>query len=110
MLYRGDNEKMRKETLICIIKKPSILGGMVFQKLVSKDKLHWMSDKRFLKLRYKYILGKKLNLKNPKTFNEKIQWLKLYDRNPEYCKLVDKYEVKKIISDVLGKEYIRRTT
>lgn len=97
---------MKKETLFRIIKKPSLFSGMVFQKLVSKEKLHWMSDKSFLKLRYKYLVGKRLNLKNPRTFNEKLQWLKLYDRNPEYCKLVDKYEVKKIISDTIGEEYV----
>ena len=46
------------------------------------------------------------NLKKPKTFNEKLQWLKLYDRNPYYTKLVDKYEVKKIVADIIGEEYI----
>lgn len=48
----------------------------------------------------------KLNLKNPQSFNEKLQWLKLYDRNPEYTKMVDKYEVKKYISNTIGKDYI----
>ncbi len=57
-------------------------------------------------MQYKSVFGKKLNLKNPKTFNEKLQWLKLYDRNPEYCRLVDKYDVKKYISDTIGDEFI----
>lgn len=51
-------------------------------------------------------MNKKLNLKNPKTFNEKLQWLKLYDRNPLYTTLVDKYEVKKYIVDKIGEEYV----
>lgn len=51
-------------------------------------------------------MGKRLNLKNPQTFNEKLQWLKLYDRNPEYTKMVDKYEVRKYISDKIGEEYL----
>ncbi len=51
-------------------------------------------------------MGKKLDLKDPKTFNEKLQWLKLYDRNPEYTKMVDKYEVKKYVADIIGEEYI----
>lgn len=51
-------------------------------------------------------LGYKCDLKNPHTFNEKIQWLKLHDRKEIYHKLVDKYEVKRIIGDLIGEEYI----
>jgi len=65
-----------------------------------------LSDKVYLKYRYKKVLGEKLNLKNPKTFNEKMQWLKLYDRNPEYHKMVDKYEAKFIIANRIGSEYV----
>jgi hypothetical protein len=64
------------------------------------------SDKTFLLLKYHLIFGKKLNLKNPLTFNEKIQWLKLYDRKPEYTQMADKYEVRKYISEKIGKEYL----
>lgn len=63
-------------------------------------------DKLFLKIKFKYHIGKKLNLKNPQTFNEKLQWLKLYDRNPLYTKLVDKYEVRKYIAETIGEEYL----
>lgn len=63
-------------------------------------------DKLFLQLFYYKTFKKKLNLKNPRTFSEKLQWLKLYDRNPEYIKLVDKQEVKKIVSDIIGEKYI----
>lgn len=63
-------------------------------------------DYIFLKIMYKRCMGKKLNLRNPQTFNEKLQWLKLYDRNPEYTKLVDKYEAKKYVADKIGEEYI----
>ena len=63
-------------------------------------------DKIYLKILYKMITGKKLNLKNPQTFNEKIQWLKLYDRNPEYTRLVDKYAVREYIKETLGEEYL----
>jgi len=51
-------------------------------------------------------MGKKLNLDNPKTFNEKLQWLKLYDRNPLYTTLVDKYAVRQYIKDTIGEEYL----
>lgn len=63
-------------------------------------------DKLYLKLRFKKTMGYSLDLKNPKTFNEKIQWLKLFDRKPEYTMMVDKYAVKKYIAEKIGYEYI----
>lgn len=63
-------------------------------------------DKLYLKIIYRKRLQKTLNLKNPKTFNEKLQWLKLYDRNPLYTKLVDKYEVKDYVANIIGKEHV----
>lgn len=48
----------------------------------------------YLKKIFRYRMGEELDLINPESFNQKIQWLKLYDRNPKYTKLVDKYEVK----------------
>ncbi|TDE04762.1 ATP-grasp fold amidoligase family protein [Flavobacterium sandaracinum] len=63
-------------------------------------------DKWYLKLQYRCFFNKKLNLKNPKSFNEKLQWLKLYDRKPEYIKMVDKHEVKQYVANIIGEEYI----
>ncbi|MCC8173661.1 MAG: glycosyl transferase [Odoribacter sp.] len=68
--------------------------------------LAWMPDSAYLKLMYRAKMGKKLNLKNPQTFNEKIQWLKLHDRKPEYTQMVDKCEAKKYVSNIIGEEYI----
>ena len=51
-------------------------------------------------------MHKKLNLSNPRSFNEKIQWLKLYDRKPEYTQMVDKYEAKRYVADRIGNQYI----
>lgn len=51
-------------------------------------------------------MGSKLNLDNPKTMNEKLQWLKLYNRNPKLTCIVDKIEAKQYISDRLGSEYV----
>lgn len=65
-----------------------------------------IEDIGFLKIAYKRIMGIELDLNNPKTFNEKIQWLKLYDRKPEYTTMVDKYEVKKYVASIIGDEYI----
>lgn len=55
---------------------------------------------------YRIVTGKRLNLKNPRTFNEKLQWLKLHDRNPQYTKMVDKYEVRQYIKETIGEEYL----
>ena len=63
-------------------------------------------DRMFLKYQYHFVFGEKLDLKHPKKFNEKLQWLKLYDRNPLYTTLVDKYAVKKWVADRIGNEYV----
>lgn len=63
-------------------------------------------DSVYLKLRFKKIMMYPLDLKNPKTFNEKLQWLKLYNRKSEYTKMVDKYEAKKHVAGIIGEEYI----
>lgn len=65
-----------------------------------------MPDKEFLLRRYKSMMGKELDLSNPRTFNEKIQWLKLYNRKPEYTTMVDKVEVKKWVAKVIGEQYV----
>ncbi|MDC7723218.1 ATP-grasp fold amidoligase family protein [Priestia megaterium] len=63
-------------------------------------------DKIYLRLQFRKHLREKLNLKTPKTFNEKIQWLKLYDRKPEYIKYVDKYSVREYIKETIGEKYL----
>lgn len=63
-------------------------------------------DKLFLIIKFYLIMKKKINLKNPKTFNEKLQWLKLHDRKTEYTQMVDKIEAKKYVSTIIGEEYI----
>lgn len=65
-----------------------------------------LDDEIYLKRKYKACIGKELNLDNPQTFNEKLQWLKLHDRKPEYTTMVDKYAVKKYVADIIGEEYI----
>lgn len=60
----------------------------------------------YIKLQFKNFIGKELDLKNPQSFNEKMQWLKLYDRNPQYTKLVDKFEVRKYIAEKIGNQYL----
>ncbi len=63
-------------------------------------------DEIYLKWIYRARMDKNLDMENPITFNEKLQWLKLYDRNPLYTQLVDKYEVRKYISNIIGERYL----
>lgn len=65
-----------------------------------------LPDEDYIKLQFWLYMGQSLNLENPKTFNEKLQWLKLNDRNPIYTQLVDKCAVKKYVGNLIGEEYI----
>ncbi|MCQ2304427.1 MAG: glycosyl transferase [Bacteroidales bacterium] len=65
-----------------------------------------MSDKYYIKVMWKQITGKEIDLDNPQTYNEKLQWLKLYDRNPLYTLLVDKFRVKEWVKSKIGEEYV----
>mgnify|MGYP000925372840 CR=1 FL=1 len=65
-----------------------------------------LPDDVFLKIKFWLKMGKKLDLKNPKTFNEKLQWLKLYDRKPEYTPMVDKYQVRRYVADTIGEGHL----
>ena len=78
----------------------------VFGKLSEMGLLKWVPDDLFLKVRYRGEMNKPLNLKNPQTFNEKLQWLKINNRKVEYIKMVDKFLVKKYVSDKIGKQYV----
>ena len=67
---------------------------------------HIIPDRLYLKLKFRQRMGKWPDLDNPKTFNEKMQWLKLHDRKPIYSTMVDKYEAKRYVADIIGEEYI----
>lgn len=68
-----------------------------------------MTDEDFLKMQFRNVFGYELNLENPKTYNEKLQWLKLYDRRPEYTMMVDKYKVKEYVASLIGEDHIIKT-
>lgn len=63
-------------------------------------------DKLFVKIEYWLRTGRRLDLSNPETFNEKLQWLKLHDRNPDYTAMVDKLEVRKHVKETVGVKYL----
>lgn len=90
------------QTMIRAIKKP----GMIIRIMGDKKLLTWIPDALYLKIIYRAETGKRLDLKHPKTYNEKLQWLKLYDRRPEYTMMVDKYEVRKYVAEKIGEEYL----
>ena len=71
-----------------------------------KKLLRFLPDYIYIQLQYFHHFHRFANLKNPQTFNEKLQWLKLYDRKPLYTTLVDKYAVKKWVADKMGQEHI----
>lgn len=93
---------MTNNRVLAILKDPSRL----FMSLGHRNWFNWMSDELYLKLGYRSYMHKKLNLDNPKTFNEKLQWLKINDRRPEYTMFVDKYAVRSFISKTIGSEYL----
>ena len=87
------------------LKKPS---SFVFP-LAVRGFFSWMSDEHYLKMIYKINMHKKLNLDDPQTFNEKLQWLKIHDHNPMYTTMVDKCDAKEYVSNIIGNEYIIKT-
>jgi hypothetical protein len=68
--------------------------------------LRILPDTVYIQLYYFAHFRKFCNLKNPGTYNEKLNWLKLHDRNPDYIKMVDKYDAKEYVASILGDEYI----
>ena len=66
----------------------------------------YLDDKKYLERMFRVQLGKNLNFENPVTFNEKIQWLKINNRESEYTIMVDKYKVREYISETIGEQYL----
>lgn len=77
-----------------------------FLETIEYYKRHFVNPETYVQKVFKKRMGYNLDLNNPRTFNEKLQWMKLYDHNPLYTKLVDKYEVKRYIADRIGEQYI----
>lgn len=70
------------------------------------NSLFFLPDKLYLQLFYFAAVGKFINFKSPEGYNEKLQWLKINRKNPEYSKLVDKLAVRDHIKNTLGEEYL----
>ena len=95
-----------KTALNILFSKNVALGPAIFYLLRKWKILNICNDKLFVNIGYYLTFGTKLNLSNPQTFNQKLNWLKIYNRNPEYTHYVDKYRVKEFVSKKIGKEYI----
>lgn len=83
-----------------------LLLSRIFFGLANHRILNWVPDKIYIKVAWLLTMDYPLNLNNPKTFNEKLQWLKLYYRDPSYTILADKYAVRKYISEKIGDVYL----
>lgn len=87
---------------INILRKPSSLCLHILDVISPLIK----NDRIFIQLRWNLTMDYPLNIDNPQTFSEKLQWLKLYDRKPLYTTMVDKYEVKNYVAEIIGAKYI----
>ncbi len=88
-------------SVLFYIKHPAIIADNVWRRISPI-----IPDKLYLSVLYRINFGYWMNFKKPLSFNEKLQWLKLYDRKPEYIKMVDKYEAKKYVASLIGEEHI----
>lgn len=102
------NQTSVNNRIISLLKDPGhIYIGVVYRflNLFAKQ----LSDKAYIEWKWFVTFGRRINLDNPHTFNEKLQWLKLYNRIPDYTRLVDKYEVKKHVAALIGEQYVTPT-
>lgn len=90
-----------KRKVFTILSKPNVLLVKVLY-LISP----LLNDRIYLKLLFPLKVGYKLNLKNPQTYNEKLQWLKLYYRKDLLTRMVDKFDVKEYVRERVGAEYV----
>lgn len=79
---------------------------MIFDKFNDRGFFRFVPTKLMVKIQFRLVMKKKLNLDNPTTWNEKIQYIKVYDHNAIYPSLVDKYEVRNYIKNKIGSEYL----
>lgn len=94
---------MGKNRVLKALTHPALLAEYIIQNSHIFD---GMSDERYIRLLWRLKYHQKLDLDNPKTYNEKLQWLKLYDRKPLYTTIVDKLAVKEYVAKIIGDQYI----
>ena len=80
--------------------------GYLITRMARKKLLGWAPDEMYLRLLFRGEMKRWPDLKTPRTYNEKLQWLKLHDRRPLYTQLVDKYAVRRYVAERIGGEYL----
>ncbi len=93
---------MKLDTFFYFLKHPREVHYSIIMKYpwLIKD------DRKYIEYVWKHRMNYPLNLDNPRRYNEKLQWMKLYDRRDVYTKMVDKYEAKEYVQDIIGSEYV----
>ena len=102
-------DKVKKNRFVQKIMTAASLAktpGKMIVPLGQNGLLRFVPDKQYLKMAFKSEMGYPLNLKHPVTYNEKMQWLKIYDRKPEYIMYADKYLVREYIAKTIGEKYL----
>ena len=92
---------MKLYRIFAIIKRPQLIALKLLRYLSCL-----FSDEAYIKAYYYFNMGKRIDLINPKSYNEKLNWLKLYYHHPDYTNLVDKFLVKEYVSKTIGNKYI----
>lgn len=109
MQRKGVFHKMNTGLIKTIIRKATTLlrqPKLIILKILHTKAARLIPDKTFVKLSYWSHFGKWLNLNNPITFNQKLQWLKLNHKEPNYCTYADKYAVRNYIKEIIGERYL----
>ena len=108
LLFTGqDPSAGRVEEVIgyCVNKeKKTKMSTLRYQ--ISRNIARLLPDKLYLSIKFRTHMGYWMDWRNPKTFSEKLQWLKVYDRHPEYTEMVDKVAAKDYVAGIIGKEYV----
>ena len=92
---------MLRKILYYLFRKPSNLGLAILIRITPI-----VPDKLYIKWLFRLSMGYKLDLDSPKTYNEKLQWLKVHYKNDEYTKMVDKVDAKDYVAAIIGKDHI----
>lgn len=104
VLIAAKKEKVQNEIIFELEQKNIFYLSGIYQEI--HECIKCIDDEFFLKNLFNARMGYDLDLENPMTLCEKLQWLKLFDRNPLYTTMVDKYEVKKYVEEVIGSQYV----
>lgn len=87
----------------------SLFFVVAYDNFRRKGYFNFFSDTTFIRLTYFFHFGRFIHLKKPRTFNEKLNWLKIHNRKDIFCQMVDKFDAKKYVAERIGEQYIIKT-